>query len=89
MREGLARSSKRRTVGKGLSSYQLFKAALEFLGMSPCVNFIDVAQLRTANHDFATEPVFVKSTENDNVSSAIRMSDLATDNAPIVSGRRI
>ena len=35
VREGSARTSKRRTVGKGLSSYQLFKAALEFLGMFP------------------------------------------------------
>ena len=29
---GATKASKRRTVGKGLSSYQLFKAALEFLG---------------------------------------------------------
>jgi len=34
---------------------------------------MNVAELQTANHDFATEPVFVKSTENDNVSSTIRM----------------
>ena len=33
-REGGVYTSKKRTVGKGLSSYQLFKAALEFLGMS-------------------------------------------------------
>ena len=32
-RPGATKSNKRRTVGKGLSSYQLFKAALEFLGM--------------------------------------------------------
>jgi len=28
------KKAKRRSVGKGLSSYQLFKAALEFLGSS-------------------------------------------------------
>ena len=31
--EGGGSVSRKRTVGKGLSSYQLFKAALEFLGM--------------------------------------------------------
>ncbi|KAF8178500.1 Nrap protein [Pholiota molesta] len=40
-------NNKRKSVGKGLSSYQLFKAALEFL----------------AKHDFEQEPVFVRSPE--------------------------
>ncbi|KAI0828573.1 Nrap protein [Trametes gibbosa] len=38
-------SQKRKPLGKGLSSYQLFKAALDFL----------------ARHKFSAEPVFVKS----------------------------
>ncbi|KAH9914177.1 Nrap protein [Epithele typhae] len=38
-------SSKRKPLGKGLSSYQLFKASLDFL----------------ARHNFANDPVFVKS----------------------------
>lgn len=33
-RPGATKANKRKSVGKGLSSYQLFKAALEFLGMS-------------------------------------------------------
>lgn len=32
-RPGATKANKRKSVGKGLSSYQLFKAALEFLGM--------------------------------------------------------
>ena len=31
-RPGATKANKRKTVGKGVSSYQLFKAALEFLG---------------------------------------------------------
>ena len=31
-RPGATKANKKRTVGKGVSSYQLFKAALEFLG---------------------------------------------------------
>ncbi|KAF9552839.1 Nrap protein [Agrocybe pediades] len=46
-RPGAPKSSKRKSVGKGLSSYQLFKAALEFL----------------AKHDFAKDAVFSKSAE--------------------------
>ncbi|EMD32469.1 hypothetical protein CERSUDRAFT_108867 [Gelatoporia subvermispora B] len=42
-------ASKRRPLGKGLSSYQLFKAALDFL----------------ARHDFGQEAIFVKSTKLD------------------------
>ncbi|KAH9912225.1 Nrap protein [Fomitopsis serialis] len=41
---GFAKKEKRRPLGKGLSSYQLFKAALDFL----------------ARHDFAKDRVFVK-----------------------------
>ncbi|PPQ69881.1 hypothetical protein CVT25_005586 [Psilocybe cyanescens] len=43
-RPNAPKSSRRRSVGKGLSSYQLFKAALEFL----------------AKHDFEKESVFVR-----------------------------
>ncbi|KIY51281.1 Nrap protein [Fistulina hepatica ATCC 64428] len=38
------KASKRKPLGRGLSSYQMFRAALDFL----------------ANHDFSEEPVFVK-----------------------------
>ncbi|KAF8996020.1 Nrap protein [Cyathus striatus] len=41
------KGSKRKPLGRGLSSYQLFRAALDFL----------------AKHDFEKEPVFVKSKE--------------------------
>lgn len=41
---GLKRK-KRKTIGRGLSSYQMFRAAMDFL----------------ANHDFTTDPVFLKS----------------------------
>ncbi|KDR70120.1 hypothetical protein GALMADRAFT_254950 [Galerina marginata CBS 339.88] len=46
-RPGAPKANKRRSIGKGLSSYQLFKAALEFL----------------AKHDFKIDAVFVKSPE--------------------------
>ncbi|KAH9476209.1 Nucleolar protein 6 [Psilocybe cubensis] len=46
-RPNAPKSSRRRSVGKGLSSYQLFKAALEFL----------------AKHDFEKDSVFVKAAE--------------------------
>ncbi|KAF9475207.1 Nrap protein [Pholiota conissans] len=46
-RPGATKANKRKSVGKGLSSYQLFKAALEFL----------------AKHDFEKEHVFVRSPE--------------------------
>ncbi|KAF8965448.1 Nrap protein [Flammula alnicola] len=46
-RSGATKANKRKSVGKGLSSYQLFKAALEFL----------------AKHDFEKEPVFLRSAE--------------------------
>ncbi|KAL0578598.1 U3 snoRNP protein [Marasmius crinis-equi] len=41
---GVAKNKKRKPVGRGLSSYQLFRAALDFL----------------ANHDFEKSPVFIK-----------------------------
>ncbi|KAG8814643.1 hypothetical protein FRC17_001031, partial [Serendipita sp. 399] len=40
--------SKRRRLGKGLSSYQLFRGALDFL----------------AHHDFREEPIFMKAVDN-------------------------
>ncbi|KAF9531369.1 Nrap protein [Crepidotus variabilis] len=43
--EGSQKSNKRRVVGKGLSSYQLFKAALEFF----------------ARHDFEKEVILIRS----------------------------
>ncbi|CAA7262477.1 unnamed protein product [Cyclocybe aegerita] len=47
VRSGATKANKRRSVGKGLSSYQLFKAALEFL----------------AKHDFEKESIFVKTAD--------------------------
>lgn len=38
-RPGATKANKRKSVGKGLSSYQLFKAALEFLGTSASFRF--------------------------------------------------
>ena len=43
--------SKRKPLGRGLSSYQLFRAALDFL----------------AKHDFEKDRVFVKSEKEPNV----------------------
>lgn len=54
--------SRRKPLGKGLSSYQLFRAALDFFGMffrTPSKSNIDVRL--TAKHDFAAEHVFMKS----------------------------
>ncbi|EIW56105.1 Nrap protein [Trametes versicolor FP-101664 SS1] len=49
------RGARRKPLGKGLSSYQLFKAALDFLGMIP-------STLGTfPRHNFGEEAVFVKS----------------------------
>ncbi|KAH7922733.1 Nrap protein [Leucogyrophana mollusca] len=44
------KASQRRPLGRGLSSYQLFRAALDFLGNPP------------AKHNFADNAVFVKAT---------------------------
>lgn len=59
--KGKKSGNHRRTVGKGLSSYQLFRAALDFLGKLQDSIFI---ALRTnyvsARHDFST-PAITKS----------------------------
>ncbi|CAK5268603.1 unnamed protein product [Mycena citricolor] len=47
--ESPQRKGRRKPLGKGLSSYQLFKAALDFL----------------AKHDFSQDPVYLKTSEGD------------------------
>ncbi|PCH41941.1 Nrap-domain-containing protein [Wolfiporia cocos MD-104 SS10] len=54
-------ATKRKPLGKGLSSYQLFKAALDFLGMILSLGCMDPTDLPAARHDFAKERVFSKS----------------------------
>ncbi|KAI0635441.1 Nrap protein [Trametes polyzona] len=50
--------AKRKPLGKGLSSYQLFKAALDFLGALRHHTYV-----LKARHNFKDEAVFVKSKE--------------------------
>ena len=48
-------------VGKGLSSYQLFRAALDFLGESePCIGEHILLRQHSARHDFEREAIFMK-----------------------------
>lgn len=55
-------SAKRKPLGKGLSSYQLFKASLDFLGRFLARLYISTLnEPPAARHDFAVESVFVKS----------------------------
>ena len=61
-------ASKRKPLGKGLSSYQLFRAALDFF----CEWLVDVSSgkvltLEPAKHDFSHEHIFLKSESGDRV----------------------
>jgi U3 small nucleolar RNA-associated protein 22 len=67
----LKEKSKKRMVrlGRGLSSYQLFRGTLDFLGTftkalysTPSPNVFVAIQL-AAHHDFEREPVFMKTTD--------------------------
>ena len=53
---------KRKTLGKGLSSYQLFRAALDLLGKISRSPGHSPDALVTAHRDFEKEPVFMKPT---------------------------
>lgn len=63
-RAGAAKSTKRKPLGRGLSSYQLFRAALDFLcewlisayGCSLLIHCL-------ARHQFEKDPVFLKTKE--------------------------
>lgn len=69
-RPNAPKSSRRRSVGKGLSSYQLFKAALEFLGqffVFPVWSVYQITHLIAAKHDFEKESVFVRAAEGHKV----------------------
>jgi len=74
-RPGGPKSSKRKSVGKGLSSYQLFKAALEFLGASQRLYLLTPSNWFSAKHDFSKDPVFSKSAEGHRVSTFRRATD--------------
>ncbi|PPQ69344.1 hypothetical protein CVT24_001638 [Panaeolus cyanescens] len=69
LKPGVPKSKQRRSVGKGLSSYQLFKAALEFL----------------AKHDFSKEKVFVKSPEGQRYSVEEYQIPTFVDSASLVN----
>jgi U3 small nucleolar RNA-associated protein 22 len=63
---GVSKSNKREQrplVSRGLSSYQLFRAALDFLGESEPMYHMLLTQY-TARHDFENEPVFMKVVEH-------------------------
>lgn len=63
---------RRRSVGKGLSSYQLFRASLDFLG-KPLVPASSIRRyvLLSAKQEFETAPAFVKSTSGHKVSKKV------------------
>lgn len=62
-------SQQRKPLGKGLSSYQLFRGALDFLGRSrTVVVFFSVNSQATARSDFASEDIFQKSPTGHKVS---------------------
>lgn len=58
--EAVGKSKRRKTVGRGLSSYQLFKAALDFLGMRKLLSCTLSLTSHPAHRDFNTEPVYMK-----------------------------
>lgn len=62
---GPGQRRKRKPLGKGLSSYQFFRAVLDFLGkISQRPDDLPVNPA-TAHRDFETEPVFMKLTNSD------------------------
>lgn len=57
-------ASKRKPLGKGLSSYQLFRAALDFFGEClPARTRVCILMVEPAKHDYSREHIFLK-TEN-------------------------
>ena len=59
------KTGRRPLVGKGLSSYQLFRAALDFLGESElCIGKYILMREHLGRHDFQSEPIFMKVVEN-------------------------
>lgn len=64
-------ATKRKPLGKGLSSYQLFKAALDFLGARHSFDLVNrmFISLRAAKHDFSREPIFVRAKDGHRVCS--------------------
>jgi U3 small nucleolar RNA-associated protein 22 len=56
-------TSRRRPLGNGLSSYQLFKAALDFLCMCTPLEKRMMTHCSLAQHDFSRDFVFVKSND--------------------------
>ncbi len=67
-----AGKSKRKPLGRGLSSYQLFKAAIDFLGKGSCILLGTNAYSESATHDFQTQPVFVKTEDGNKVCVSFR-----------------
>lgn len=68
---GFSKKEKRRPLGKGLSSYQLFKAALDFLGRDPSSSDQSVLIEFPARHDFTQERVFIKTKDGHRVCSLL------------------
>lgn len=67
---GKGKAGARRSVGKGLSSYQLFRASLDFLGEIPAfTSNICPYVVMPAKQNFENAPVFVKSTNGQKVSA--------------------
>jgi U3 small nucleolar RNA-associated protein 22 len=62
---------RRKRLGGGLSSYQLFRAALDFLGESFCVDDHNCIEYYTcltlAKHNFENEPVYLKTIDSHQV----------------------
>jgi U3 small nucleolar RNA-associated protein 22 len=59
------KKGQRPSVGKGLSSYQLFRAALDFLGESELyIGDCVILRAYSARRDFQTEPLLMKMAEH-------------------------
>ena len=69
---GKGMSGRRRSVGKGLSSYQLFRASLDFLGkILVLTSYVRPYAGLSAKQEFESVPTFVKSTNGHKVSKNV------------------
>lgn len=62
---GPGQKRKRKTLGKGLSSYQFFRAVLDFLGKISRRPDHLPDKSAAAHRDFKKEPVFMKLTDHE------------------------